>query len=222
MNETNNVPAQPASSKFLQLIAKIISIVFHPIFMPIVMTLVIYDLAPGAFKGISNHTFGLWLINITVNTVFFPMFAIGLLKPLGFISSYQMPTSKERIVPLIITLIFYFWINHVMANIPNIKVPLPVRVLFLGNICGIIIIFLINVYTKISMHTAAMGAMLGTIIILLLVSPINMQVPLVIAIIIAGIVGSARMILGAHQRGDVWLGYIVGIAVQLGAYMYLK
>jgi len=30
------------------------------------------------------------------------------------------------------------------------------------------------------------------------------------------------MILGAHQRGDIWLGYIIGILAQLSAYVYMK
>ena len=42
------------------------------------------------------------------------------------------------------------------------------------------------------------------------------------AILLAGIIGSARLYLGAHQRGDVWLGYVIGIIVQLGAYIYIN
>jgi len=49
-----------------------------------------------------------------------------------------------------------------------------------------------------------------------------MMIPMFAALILAGIIGTARMILGAHQRGDIWLGYIIGILVQLGAYVYMK
>jgi hypothetical protein len=57
---------------------------------------------------------------------------------------------------------------------------------------------------------------------LMTMSSANMVLPLFAAIFIAGIIGTARMILGAHQRGDIWLGYIIGILVQLGAYVYMK
>jgi hypothetical protein len=46
--------------------------------------------------------------------------------------------------------------------------------------------------------------------------------PFFISLIIAGIIGTARSVLGAHQRGDIWLGYIVGIVVQVAAYVYMK
>jgi hypothetical protein len=81
---------------------------------------------------------------------------------------------------------------------------------------------MINIFTKISMHTAAAGGMIGIIIVLMISSPANMVLPLFIAILIAGIIGTARLILGMHQKGDIWLGYIVGILVQLGAYVYMK
>ena len=72
------------------------------------------------------------------------------------------------------------------------------------------------------MHTSAAGGMVGILIILMLLSPVNMIMPFFVALIVAGIIGSARIILGAHQRGDIWLGYIVGILVQIGAYIYMK
>ena len=64
--------------------------------------------------------------------------------------------------------------------------------------------------------------MIGILLVLMMTSPVNMTLPLFVAIAVAGIIGTARMILGAHQRGDIWLGYIIGILVQLGAYAYMK
>jgi len=72
------------------------------------------------------------------------------------------------------------------------------------------------------MHTTAAGAMLGIMLILLFTSPVNMVLPFFIALFIAGLIGSARMILGAHKAPEIWLGYALGLAVQVGAYIYLK
>jgi hypothetical protein len=63
---------------------------------------------------------------------------------------------------------------------------------------------------------------IGIIIVLMISSSVNMILPLFAAVLLAGIIGSARLYLGAHQRGDVWLGYIIGIIVQLGAYIYIN
>lgn len=216
-----NQPDISTQPKVLVVLANIVSVLFHPVFMPLVMAIVIFKLAPAGFVGLTPKQVGLLFINIGLTTVFFPLFSIMLMKPLGFISSYKMPTAKERTIPLMATMIFYFWVSHVFNSMPGV-VPFALKVLLLGNFWGIILIFLINIFTKISMHTSTAGGMIGIILVLMMTSSVNFIVPLFVAIIIAGIIGTARMILGAHQRGDIWLGYIIGIIVQLGAYIYMK
>lgn len=216
-----NVPQQSTQPKALRILAEIISFICHPIFMPLFMSYVIYKLYPASFAGISQKMIGQWFLNIGINALFFPVIGIVLLKALGFISSFKMKTARERTIPLMLTMIFYFWISHVFNSIPE-HVPLALKVLLLGNFWGIVLIFLINIFTKISMHTAAAGGVIGIIMVMMMISPVSMLVPFFTALIIAGIIGTARMILGAHQRGDIWLGYIIGILVQLAAYVYMK
>lgn len=212
-----NAPTQPRALIFL---AKVVSYVFHPVLMPLVMAYVIYMLMPATFATLSDKQTGLWFMSIGVTAVFFPIFSILLLKPLGFIESFHFDTAKERTIPLMIAMIFYFWVSHVFNNVPNS--PFLLRVLLLGNFWSIIVIFIINIFTKISLHTTAAGGMLGIIFIMTAITPVNMDIPLMIAILISGIIGTARLILGAHQRGDVWLGYILGIITQVAAFIYLK
>jgi PAP2 superfamily len=214
-------PYPGTESKPLRFLANVVSVICHPVFFPIVMAYVLYLLEPAAFMGASTKQLGLWFISIAVTAVFFPLFSIALMKPLGFIASFHMKTARERTIPLMSTMIFYFWVTHVFNNIPN-NPPLALKVLLLGNFWGIIAIFMINIFTKISMHTATAGAMIGIIIVLAMSSTANMTVPLLVSIVIAGIIGTARMLLGAHERGDIWLGYIIGVLVQLGAYLYMK
>ena len=200
--------------------AEVISFICHPIFMPVVMSMVLRELEPSVFAPFIA-VMKTWLAVIIISTLFFPLFTIFLMKQLGFISSYKMPTTKDRIGPLLAIMIFYFWVSHVFNSVPG-AVPLVLRVLFLGNLWGLIAVFIVNIFTKISMHTSVAGGIIGIVIVLMRISPGNMMLPLLAAIVLAGIIGTARMVLGAHQRGDIWLGYIIGIVVMLGAYVYLK
>ncbi len=218
MTETNKTAG--TSNTAIRSIAQIISVVFHPVFMPLLLSLAIFAMIPNAFAGIKEKQLVLLFVSIGVSTLFFPLFTIGLMKPLGFISSFQMPTHRERTIPLMAVMIFYFWISHVFNNLPAI--PLALKVLLLGNFWGIILVFLANIFTRISMHTAAAGGMVGILLVLLIISPANIVMPFFGALVVAGIIGSARLALGAHQRGDVWLGYIIGIICQVGAYIYMK
>lgn len=215
-----NTPTVKTQPKTLRVLAEVISFICHPIFMPLVMSVVLWKLEPSVFAPFIATT-KMWLVIIIISTLFFPLFTIFLMKQLGFISSYKMPTTKDRIGPLLAIMIFYFWVSHVFNSVPGV-VPLILRVLFLGNLWGLVAVFIVNIFTKISMHTAVAGGMIGIILVLMKISPGNMVIPLFIAIIIAGIMGTARMILGAHQRGDIWLGYIIGIVVQIAAYFYMR
>ncbi len=211
-----------SQSKAIRWASMGISILFHPVFMPLLMSLAIYKLSPASFSSYQPKQLGLLFISIGISTLFFPLFTILLLKPLGFISSYHLEQARERTIPLLATMIFYFWISHVFNNIAGGGVPLPLKVLLLGNFWGIIGIFIANIFVKVSMHTAAAGGMIGIMIVMLFLSATNALIPLVATIILAGVVGSARLALGAHQRGDVWLGYLLGIVAQIGAFWYMK
>ena len=218
--QTINRLPQSTQPKALRFLATVVSYVFHPIFMPLAMSVVLWKLEPSVFEPfIAGQK--LWLISIGISTLFIPLFTVFLMKQLDFINSYAMPTARDRTGPLMAIMIFYFWISHVFNSVPG-PVPLVLKVLFLGNFWGIIIVFIANIFTKVSMHTSAAGGVIGVVIVLMMTAPGNMTLPLLIAIVLAGIIGTARMILGTHQRGDIWLGYIIGILVQLGAYIYMR
>lgn len=207
-----------ARTRFIRAIASFISYVFHPVLMPTVMTLALYKLAAVGFAGVKPKVFGNWLFIIILNTLIFPLVGVLLMKGLGFIRSMHMRDAKERIIPLLMTMTFYFWAYHVFQNIDS---PFILRVLLLGSFWSVIALFMVNIFMKVSMHTAAAGGMLGLVIVLMLISPINMAIPLFIALVIAGLVGTARMLLGAHNGAEIWMGYLLGIIVQIAAYFYI-
>lgn len=205
--------------KGLRVPAKIVSYIFHPLFMPTILSIMVSYLNRSAFAAIDNaHRMQLFG-NIALNTILFPLISTLLLKALGFIDSIQMHKSKDRIIPLIATMVFYFWCYLVMKNIPA---PLILRVLLLGAFWGVITVFMINIFMKVSMHTAAAGGVLGMVIVVMMISHINLFLPLLVALLIGGIVGTARLVLHAHRPAEVWLGYLAGILVQLAAYWYLR
>jgi hypothetical protein len=215
-----NEPQRHTSSKMLRGLASFISYVFHPVFMPSAMAFILFMLARDThFAGVADKTFYMWLAMLVLNTVFFPLITILLLKGLGFIKSIKLEDPKDRIIPLIGCMIFYFWANNVVSNTPEI--PQIMHTLTLGSFWGIIAVFMVSIFFKVSMHTAGAGGMLGILLVLMFTSPVNMVLPFFVALIIAGIIGTARMMLGAHRAGEIWLGYFLGIAVQVAASYYL-
>jgi hypothetical protein len=210
--------------KVLRALAHIISYIFHPVFMTTLITVALYQLAPVSFAGVSKSEMGMLLIRIAYTTIFFPLLTMLLLKGLGFIESIHMHDLKDRIIPLIAIMIYYFWAYQVAKNSHgsrDIDYPFILRVLLLGSFWAVICLFMISIFVKISMHTAGMGGLVGILLVLMISGPVNMIVPFFIALVLAGLVGTARLILNAHTPAEIWLGYIIGILVQLGAYFYL-
>ena len=81
------VSTQP---KWLRVIAIIVSYILHPIFMPLLMSFVLYKLTPMSFASISPKQFNLWMISLGMITVLYPLLTIFLCKQLGFINSIHM------------------------------------------------------------------------------------------------------------------------------------
>lgn len=204
--------------KGLRTPSRIVSYIFHPIFMPTIMAIAVLFLDRSAFAGMEPGNKVRLVINIALNTAFFPLLSVLLLKALNFIESIQMHKAKDRIIPLIATMVFYFWAYLVMKGV---AAPLSLRVLTLGSFWGIIVVFIANIFIKISMHTAAAGGVLGIVIVVMMISHINLFVPLLVALLAGGVIGTARMVLQAHRPSEVWLGYLAGVLVQLAAYWYL-
>lgn len=221
------VVVKPKVAPAVKLFCDIVSWVFHPVFMPLITALVLYAITKSQFLGFETRLLYHLLGATFLNTIFFPLFATFMMYKLGFISGIKMPTMRDRVMPLLASMIFYFWIYQVFKNFgahENItdQALYIFKVFFFGNFFALIGVFLINIFTKISMHTAAAGGALGIMIVLALIGNVNILLILLAAVLVAGAVGTARLLLHEHTPLQIWLGYLVGIVSMLVAYwLYL-
>lgn len=206
----------PKGRKFL---ASIVSYILHPVFLPSAMAAAICWLNLSAFAGITNHTKLYWLSIIAYLTIFFPLITLLIAWKLKFVESIYLKTQRDRIIPLIAIMIYYFWVYQVFKR--HFNAPLILNVLFLGSFWGIILLFIGNIFFKVSMHTTAAGGMIGIMLILMFTGQVNFLIPFLIVLLVAGLIGTARMILNAHSPLEIWLGYFAGLIAQLGAYWFL-
>ncbi|MBS1616036.1 MAG: hypothetical protein JST06_07970 [Bacteroidetes bacterium] len=210
---------KPIGPPWLRRLASLVSYLFHPIFMPALMCLVIWRIQPAEFAGLSRNTLLLRFVTLLMLTIFFPLLVTLLGKALGFVQSIQMRVSRDRVIPLIATMTFYFWLQQVFSHLPD--VPKIIDILVLGSFWGIILLFICSIFFKVSMHTSAAGGAIGLMTALLFLSPFNVLSAFFITIIIGGMVGTARLILREHTPFELWAGYVIGLAVQLGAWWYV-
>ena len=206
---------------FVRFFAHLFSYLFHPLFISLYATYYLVFIHPGYFDGI-NDKGKLWiLLRVANNMVFFPMVAVLLLKGVGFIDSIFLKTQKERIIPYIISNIFFFWMYLVFRNQPEVSSILTAFVfsVFISSSAAL----LANIYFKISMHAIGVGGLLGLMLVILFTNPSSpVTLPLVITLLITGIVCTSRMIVGNHSQKDIYGGLLCGIFCQFaGAWFIL-
>lgn len=209
---------EPATeSTLLFIIATVTSYVFHPLLLLVYAFFFVDIFFPYQFMHLGGAAKMQLLLALIINTIVFPVATLGLMRGLKIISDFQLNTSKERILPFIAIMLFYFWTYLVIKKLGVGDYFVHVT---LGASFGIFLAFFFNVFYKISLHAVGAGGFLGIALTLTLSSTYNLLFPLLLVIVIAGLVGSSRLFLGAHSPREVLTGYMVGILGQMVAFAY--
>jgi len=197
----------------IRLAAKMVSFLFHPVFVPVYIVVFLLYVHPYLFAGFSEWDKSLVLIQAFVMFTFFPFVTVLLLKALKFINTIYLHTQKDRIIPFVACGIWYFWIWYVWHNLPDY--PREAIVLALAIFIASSIGLIANIYMKVSMHTISIGVMVSFILQLAFNQSINFGIYISFAVLIAGLVCTARLIVSDHTPREVYSGLMIGIFSQL-------
>jgi membrane-associated phospholipid phosphatase len=195
--------------------AKIISIVFHPLFIPVYISLFLLYYTP-LFPQFTEENKLLLLLRFLIMYTVFPLVTILLAKGLGFVQSIYLRTQKDRIIPYVACGIYYFWMWYVLRNQPEFPRQLVMLSMSIFIAASLGLIF--NSYLKISMHSIAVGVMAAFIYCIALLSDANIGIYISLTFLIAGAVGTARLVNADHYPVEVYGGFFIGICSLLFAY----
>jgi len=201
--------------RWISALAKIISIVFHPLFVGVMMAAYLIFVHPLYFVGFSEKEKMLKLLAVINNNVFFPLLVVALLRALGFNKSLLLKTQKERIVPYLASITFFFWTYYVFKNQP--EMPRVIVYMCRGMFFASAVALVLNNYYKISMHGIGVGGMMGLMAVTLVDGTLYSGIPFVVAIIVTALVVTARKIVSDHQWFDILTGFLLGFLCQLVA-----
>lgn len=196
--------------------AHLFSVLFHPLFIPFYVVAFLVHYHPSYFSGFNDNVKLKLLLTTALNTIFFPAFAILVMKGLGFIKSVFLRTQEDRIGPYLSSMIFYFWAARVFFKFQPELTPVLATFMtgvFLTTALGLIA----NIFYKISMHAIGCGGLVGIFIIIMNSNSMLMTWPLSIALLITGIVCTSRLILNNHTPKEIYMGLVVGLVCQFAA-----
>ena len=181
--------------------------------------------SPGDKKAL------LLLLYVFTTTALIPGIGIAIMKPLGFVRSLESPDRQERIGPYIITGVFYLWLYQNLKS--SGQAPPLYQACVLGATIALFGAFFINIFTKVSAHATGMGGLVGMLVLLSVEWPgstlgiglfgelleISQVAVLCLGVLVAGCVGTARLVLRAHVPQEVWQGYAVGLGAMWLAWL---
>ena len=179
-------------------LARAVSIVFHPVFVPSMIYAFLLAFSPDFFFGVPPKSQTWWLIIISYITITFPLLVVFLLWRLKFIDSMQMHGLKERYGPLIASMLFYFWTFWLFHK--QFQAPILLQSFLFGVFLATVCLFMATIFFKVSLHSGAWGGVMMFAIICAFNQIQFSIIFLLLAIIIAGLVGTSRIYLNEHTQ----------------------
>ena len=192
--------------KHIIYMARVLSLLFTPFYLPVIGLSVLFT-----FSYLSPLP---WLYTIEVValvyffTVLMPTFMIYIYRKCQRWSLIELGRRERRAVPYLISIVCYFSCIYLMQRlyIPRFMGSIVVAALIVQIVCAII-----NNWWKISTHTAAIGGVGGALLAFAEIFGYNPIGWLCVIILVAGLLGSSRMILRQHSLQQVLAGFVVGL-----------
>ena len=210
MEVTQNESTTP---KALALPARVLSWIFHPLFVGAMMMYYLTFLHPTLFMAVPEKARVLRFITFVNNNVVFPSLVVLLMRALGFSRSLHLDDRRERIVPYMASVIFFFWTYHVFRNQPEMPVVVTdmCQGVFLSSCCALVL----NSFMKVSMHAMGVGGLMGLMWVLLSAGQLHAAWPMALSVLLAGAVCTSRLLITDHTLAEMVTGLTLGFGMQL-------
>lgn len=196
-------------------ISHIISTIFQPLLMPTygVMLLFMYSYFGVAYSA----KFWYIVTPIMLFSFVIPGLLIYLLLRIKLISDLSLKVRKERFYPYFITLLSYsaMVVYYYKAHMPGWFI-----MMMAGSIAIMVIAILITLFWKISAHMFGVGGLIGGVMsVCYYVEHSNPYWLFIGLFLLAGSIGTSRLILKRHTLSQVIAGFILGFSV---AFIFVK
>lgn len=194
----------------MKLIANILSFLFHPVFMPVIGLLILFN--SGIYLSELTRQYQNMILMITaLCTILLPLSMIPALIYLRHVQNFSLDERRERLIPLFFTTVCFYVAHHLLQKFLN-GVSI-FSVFLLASSFVVLILLIVSLYWKISIHSAGIGGILALIAVLSMGFSIDMTFFLGSAVLVAGLLFSARLALESHTVIQLTTGFLSGFAV---------
>jgi len=205
--------------KVLRFFASFFSYLFHPLFIIAWVTLYLLFRNSIVFIGETSFEKMVVFLRVFSTSIFLPIVTVLLLKGLGFIDSIQLRTQKDRIIPYVACITFFFWSFYVSKKLGD---PSELTAFLLSAFIASSASLIINNYMKVSMHAMGVGGLTAFFSLLLFANRLDDVFSLLLVFLIAGITTTSRFIVSDHKPAEITVGFITGVLIQVITWFIIR
>jgi hypothetical protein len=155
---------------------------------------------------------------VFLTTILLPLMIVFLFYRLKLIKSFYLESREERIYPLLILAIFYYFTYYILKSFP---ISFIFSYYMLGSTFLTILALIITFYRKISLHMIGIGGVLGLLTGLSMDLGLDLTWFIVAGIILGGFLGFARIQSNSHKSSEIYSGFLVGAGVMFLLFIFL-
>lgn len=198
--------AAAEQQRMILLMARYISILFTPFYLPLMGLIALFALTDLRMMPLFYKLYV--LLTAYFFTILLPTTLIHIYRKYQGWSLLKLFSREGRMIPYAISIASYLTCFYVMnfIHFPHFMSSIVVAAITIQVICA-----LINQWWKISTHTAAIGGTSGAVVAFAMIIGFNPLWWFCVLLILAGVVGTGRMLLRLHSLGEIVGGYLVGL-----------
>ncbi|HMV10020.1 MAG TPA: hypothetical protein PK325_10235 [Cyclobacteriaceae bacterium] len=198
----------------MNVLARIISYVFHPLLMGTYLFLIMALLLPAALYPINADSQLKFVGIYFVMSFLLPALMISMMKMFGSVKSLMMQNRQERVFPFFMILVLYATFTYMLTYQNRIGLEDNIFRFILIIDALVLISFLITLFYKVSVHAIGIAGLAGILL------PLNQQSDnqllfwtTIGVVVLAGVVMSARLQLHAHTPRQILVGGLAGLLI---------
>lgn len=203
-------------NKILTLTARFLSVVFHPLLIPSIGFLLLFN--SGLYFSILPWNLKLYLLLVVFTTTCalpaISLFVLSINQKIDF----SMEKNTDRVLTLLICIVWYYSGYFLLKRLSIFPIY---QMLLVGAVFVQIALIPVVMRWKASLHMAAIGGLIGGILGMAFRILENPSQLLGVLLLTAGLVGTSRLILEKNTESQVYSGFILGFAIQYLIIMFV-
>jgi len=197
----------------MRLFIKSASYLFHPIFMPLIGTILYFLITP---RFSPDSIAKAKIMAISILTIFIPIVFFFLLKNLKVIDSIHLKKVQERKIPLLFFCIILLTVNNfILQSYNQTELYFFFTCILYSNILALLLAYF---KIKASLHLMGISGIVGFILLLSFIYQTNLLYLIAISIFSVGWIAASRLEAKAHNAKEIAWGLFIGLIPYIGIF----